>query len=147
MSKSGEPITGIIQLSDMDTPMPDNSGVGNQSPSEMPDLVGDFDRKTGTPLSGSGEPITGDIRFSDMNTPRPDDSGVGNHSDLICDLDPNTKVILSLYICSHGQWDRDSLFLAGLYMPFVSGLYPLFDDFNSVLGAEWMDVASGKNCV
>ena len=53
--------------------MPDDSEVGNQSPSEMPHLTGDFDRKTRTPLFGSGEPITGIIQFSDMN-----DSRVGN---------------------------------------------------------------------
>ena len=108
---SGEPITGDIQFSDMNAPMPNYSGVGNLLPSEMPDLAGDFDKKT---LSGSGEPITGDIQFSDMDDPMPYDSGVGNHSDLACDLDPNTEVIHSLHICLHGRWDRDNLVLAGL---------------------------------
>ena len=41
--------------------MPDASGVASQSPSEMPDLVGDFDKKTGAPLSGPGESISRDI--------------------------------------------------------------------------------------
>ena len=58
--------------------MPDVSGVANQSPSEMSDLVGDFNKKTGTPLSGSGESISGDTKFSDMDAPMSDDSGIGN---------------------------------------------------------------------
>ena len=59
MSGSGEPISGNIQFSDMDAPSPEDFGVGNHSPSEMPDLAGVFDRKSGTPLFGSGEPISG----------------------------------------------------------------------------------------
>ena len=54
-----EPISGEIQLSDTDTPMLDDSGVVDQSTPEMHDLAGDFDYKTGTPLSGSGDLISG----------------------------------------------------------------------------------------
>ena len=54
--------------------MPDASGVASQSPSEMPDLVGDFAKKTGTPLSGSGELVSGDTKFSDIDIPMSNDS-------------------------------------------------------------------------
>ena len=49
---SGELISG-----DMETPVPYDNGVANHSPSEMSELTGDFDRKTGTPLWGSGESV------------------------------------------------------------------------------------------
>ena len=68
LSGSWESLSGEIQLSDMDAPMLDNSGVGNQLPSEMTDLAGVFDM------------MSGDIHFSDMYAQMPDDSGVGNHS-------------------------------------------------------------------
>ena len=55
LSGPGEPIAGVIQFLDMHVLMPDDSGVGNNSPSEMPDLRGVFDGKSGTPLSGSGK--------------------------------------------------------------------------------------------
>ena len=74
LSGSGESISGDIQFSDMDAPMPDASG-GNQSPSEMPDLTADFSKTTGTPLSGSGESISGDTKFYDMDVLMLNDSG------------------------------------------------------------------------
>ena len=80
--------------------IPDDSGVANQSPSEMPDLVGDFDNKTGTPLSGSGESSSGDIQCSDMDAPMRDDSSVATQSpsempDLVGDFDRKTEMPLS----------------------------------------------------
>ena len=121
MSGSDEPISGDIQFSDMDVPMPDDSGVGKQLTSEMPDIPGDLDGTT-------GEPITRDIQLSDMDAPMPDESADGDQSpsempDLAGDFDsqtggpfsgfngPNTEIIHSLHIYSHGRWDRDSLFL------------------------------------
>ena len=62
----------------MDTPVPDNSGVANHSPSEMSDLTGDFIRTTGTPLLGSGKSISGDTKFLDMDAPVLDASGVAH---------------------------------------------------------------------
>ena len=58
--------------------MPDDSGVTNQSPSEMPDLVCDFDNQTGMSLPGSGESISGDMEFSDVDAP------MSNDAVLIC---------------------------------------------------------------
>ena len=54
----------------MDVPVSDDSEVANHSPSEMSDLTGDFNRKTGMPMWGSGESISGDAQFSDMAVPR-----------------------------------------------------------------------------
>ena len=53
----------------MDAPVSDDSGVVDHLPSEMSELTGDFNRKTGTPLWGSGESISGDALFSDMDVP------------------------------------------------------------------------------
>ena len=60
--------------------MPDDSGVANQSSSEMSALGGDFNKKTGTPLSGSVQSISGDIQLSDMDAPMPDYYGVVDQS-------------------------------------------------------------------
>ena len=49
--------------------MPDDSGVVDQSHSEMSNLTGDFNRTA-----------SGDTKFSDMDAPVPDDSGVANQS-------------------------------------------------------------------
>ena len=54
LSGSGEQISGNTQFSDMDALMPDASGVANQLLSEMSDLGGDFDKKTGTPFYCQG---------------------------------------------------------------------------------------------
>ena len=70
-----EPISGDIQFSDIDTPMPDNSGVADQSSSGMSDLGCEFNKMTGTPLSGFGESISGDTKFSDTDVPMSNDSG------------------------------------------------------------------------
>ena len=72
-----------IQLSDTDAPMPDNSGIADQSTLEIEDLAGDVDYKTGTPLSGSGDSISGDMQFSDTDAPMPDapDSTVIKNTD------------------------------------------------------------------
>ena len=69
MLGSGELNSGDTKLSNMDAPVSDDSGVADYSPSEMPDLTGDFNRKTGTPLWGYGESISGDAQFSDMHVP------------------------------------------------------------------------------
>ena len=61
-----------------DAQTPDDAEFGNRSSSEMPDLVGDLDNKTGTLLSGSGRPITADIRSLCMDAPIADDPDVRN---------------------------------------------------------------------
>ena len=43
----------------MDAPIPDDTEVSDRSPSETPDLAGDLDMKTGSPLSGFSKPSTG----------------------------------------------------------------------------------------
>ena len=54
--------------------------MAHQSPSEMPDLAGYFNRITGIFLLGSGKLNSGDTKFLVMETPVPDDSRVTNHS-------------------------------------------------------------------
>ena len=77
--------------------------ITDRSPSIMPDLTGDFERKTGAPLSGSGKPISGNIQFSDMDAPMPDDSRVGNHTpsempDIAGEFERKTRPRLCLTI-------------------------------------------------
>ena len=111
MLGSGESISGDIQLSDMDVPMSNDSGVAHQSSSGMSDLGGDFDKKTGTPLSGSAESISENIQFSDMDVPMSNDSG-----DLCGKTGNGRKTGMQLY------------------MPFVLVNNQLFGDFNSSAG-------------
>ena len=90
LSGSGEPIARDVQFSYLDAPMPDDSGVGNHSSSEMRDLASDSDRKLGMPLFGLGELITGDVQFAYIDITIADDCGVFPqnrlHPRLSCDL-------------------------------------------------------------
>ena len=79
--KPGKPcqIPGDVHFMCMDAPVSDDAGVGNRLFSETPDLAGEFDGKSGTPLFGSRGPIPGD-RDSDschsvMCTSPPDPGG------------------------------------------------------------------------
>ena len=58
-----ELIFGDTGFSDMETLVPDDSGVANHLLLEIPDLAGDFNRTNGMPLLGSGELISGDTKF------------------------------------------------------------------------------------
>ena len=115
---SGDSISGYLQFSDIDAPMPDDSGVTNQLPSEMPDPVCDFF------VPGSGETISGDIGCSDMDAPMSNDSG-----DL-CQRSGNS-IKTGMRFDMSVRKDKDSSRLASLYMPFVSVIHQLFGVFNS----------------
>ena len=77
MLGSGELISGDTKFLDIDDPVLDASGVAHQSPSEMPDLAGDFNRTSGTPLLVSGEFISGNTELDDSG-----DDSLSDMSDL-----------------------------------------------------------------
>ena len=151
MSEFVIPIASDIHSVHVDSLIPDDTEVGDRSPSKTLDLLGGLGGKTETPLSGFGKPITGDIRSVHMDAPIPDDTEVRDQSssetpDIVGDLGrttespvpefgkPITGDIHSLHICSHVRRDEDSSLLAGLDMLFVSVNHPMFGDFNSEFG-------------
>ena len=66
--KTGIPLFGCADSITMDTQFSDYIGVAGGGPSEIPDLPGDPDIKSGIPLIGSGEPISVDMHSSHKQT-------------------------------------------------------------------------------
>ena len=58
---SGPGFGGHFPCVYMDIPLPDDTEVSDQSPSETPDLTHDLGRKTESPLSVFGRPNTGEV--------------------------------------------------------------------------------------
>ena len=109
LSESGGPIPGDFQFSYIDNHFPDDSGVGSQLPSGIPDVASVLVKQPEMLLTDSD-----DIFFTHADAPLPDVSGVGYQFASV-NLDPVGDLARDMRRLLSGSSDN-YIFLAGVHI-------------------------------